>query len=526
MARFLAGSPMDCRRRNAAERQSGHWKRKARQLAGLFRLANCSSAALAADCQGQITGVERFCGELRVVDAARQIERFPDLDQRVAQGFDHHVGMERRRGDAQPLGALGHGRVVDRLDVDIVPVHQHVGGCLAGLGLTDNQRHDMGLGRHDRQTRFGQNLLGPFSLALMAGALVVRVLQMLDRRTGSGAERRRQGGGEDELGSIGPDGVDDRLLPGDVAAHGAEALGQRALDDIDAVGQSVAVGDAAAARSVDAHGMDFVDVGQGAIFLGEIGDLCDRRHVTIHRIDRLEDNELGARAVGGFEQFAQVSDVVVTEDLLLHARLPDAGNHRGVIELIAEDQAIGQKARNGRDRCFVGDEAGGEDQSRFLAMQVRERALELDQLAIGARDIACAAGAGAHLASRLLHGGDDLLVLAHAEIVVRTPDGDLALIVGAVAENGPRELSGDTFQIGEDAITAFVSQGIERVLEGVAVVEHGHFLRIEHPGMSPIPGTKSSGKTHCQQNPASLQTIRAPHMSFLEPFEKTGVPPA
>ena len=45
---------------------------------------------------------------------------------------------------------------------------------------------------------------------------------------------------------------------------------------------------------------------------------------------------------------------------------------------------------------------------------------------VGAGDVAGAAGAGAHRASRLVHGVDHGGVLAHAEIVVGAPDGDFA----------------------------------------------------------------------------------------------------
>ena len=47
--------------------------------------------------------------------------------------------------DAQALGAARHGRVVDRLDVDAVLLEQQVGRRLAGLGVADHHRHDVGL---------------------------------------------------------------------------------------------------------------------------------------------------------------------------------------------------------------------------------------------------------------------------------------------------------------------------------------------------------------------------------------------
>jgi hypothetical protein len=119
-----------------------------------------------------------------------------------------------------------------------------------------------------------------------------------------------------------------------------------------------------------------------------------------------------------------MADVVVAEDLLLGAGAAYTLDHRGVIELVGQDQAVGQQPADGRDRRLVGDEAGGEDKCGLLPVQVGELELQLDQRVVGAGDVAGAAGAGAHAAGRLLHGLDDLGVLAHAEIVVGAPDGD------------------------------------------------------------------------------------------------------
>ena len=216
--------------------------------------------------------------------------------------------------------------------------------------------------------------------------------------------------------------------------------------------------------------MHLVDIGERAELFGEIADGRDRRHVAVHRIDRFEDDELWPLAIERREQFAQMADVVVAEDLLLHARLAHALDHRGVVELIGEDHAVGEEARDGRDRSFVGDEAGGEDQRRFLAVQIGERALELDQRAIGTRDVARAAGADAEPASRLLHGRDYLVVLSHAQVIVGAPDGDLPGIVGLIAKQGAREASRDPFDVGENAVALFLPERVNGVFEYSAII--------------------------------------------------------
>src|SRR5690606_24359495 len=97
----------------------------------------------------------------------------------------------------------------------------------------------------------------------------------------------------DEAARIGTDEVDEAGRSGDIAADDAERLAERALDEGDAVHQPLALGDAAAARTIHANGMDLVEIGHGTVLLGDFDDLADRGDVAIHRIDALEGDDLG-----------------------------------------------------------------------------------------------------------------------------------------------------------------------------------------------------------------------------------------
>ena len=163
-------------------------------------------------------------------------------------------------------------------------------------------------------------------------------------------------------------------------------------------------------------------------------------------------------------------DVVVAEDPLFHPRLAHALDHRGVVELVGEDHAVRHQPRDGRDRRLVRNEARGEDQRRFLAVEVGERTLELDQRPVGARNVARAAGADAELAGGLLHRGDHRGMLAHAEIVVGAPDGDLARVVGRVAIEGARKPPGDALEVGKDAVALLLAKRVDGILEESAIV--------------------------------------------------------
>ena len=169
---------------------------------------------------------------------------------------------------------------------------------------------------------------------LVALALPVRGFQMADRGRGSRADRRRQRGGEDEARRVGADGIDHFGAAGDIAAEAAEGLGEGAFENIDAMHDAVAFGNAAAARAVHADRMNFIDIGHGAVALGEVADFGERRDVAIHRIKALAGDQLGPVGACGDQQFFQMRHVAVAENLALAAGLTDALDHRIVVERV------------------------------------------------------------------------------------------------------------------------------------------------------------------------------------------------
>jgi hypothetical protein len=112
---------------------------------------------------------------------------------------------------------------------------------------------------------------------------------------------------------VAADGVDQGCRGGDVAAHAAERLAERALDDGDPVHHAVALGDAAAVLAVHADGVDLVEVGHGAVALGQVADLGHGAEVAVHRVDALERDQLRPRRVAVAEQALEVGEVVVAK---------------------------------------------------------------------------------------------------------------------------------------------------------------------------------------------------------------------
>ncbi len=90
--------------------------------------------------------------------------------------------------------------------------------------------------------------------------------------------------------------------------------------------------------------MGLVDHEPGAVALGEVGDRFDRGDMAVHGIDALEGDELGRASRRLLEHLFEMLDVVVTEDALLAAAMPNALNHRGVVLLIGEDHEPGDQA--------------------------------------------------------------------------------------------------------------------------------------------------------------------------------------
>ena len=120
-----------------------------------------------------------------------EAERLPDVDQSLDQIGDLGFGMGRRRGHAQPLRPPGDGRIVDRLNVDRMPLEQEFARRAALPGVADKHRHDMRGIVHHRQTGGAQSVLDELRHMLVAVALGGRALQMLDR---GGCARRTLGG--------------------------------------------------------------------------------------------------------------------------------------------------------------------------------------------------------------------------------------------------------------------------------------------------------------------------------------------
>ena len=187
---------------------------------------------------------------------------------------------------------------------------------------------------------------------------------------------------------------------------------------------------AAAVAAQHAGGVRVVDHHDGAVLLGQRGQLVHRPDVAVHREHAVGDHQLVAGLVGHFlQQLLAVGRVLVAEDLDLGPREARAVDDAGVVQLVGEDEVV--LAQDGAHGAGVGREAALEDHAGLDIFEARDLLLELHVDAHGAGDGAHRARAHAQLARGLQRRLDELGVVGQAEIIVAGQVDDLLAVVVA-----------------------------------------------------------------------------------------------
>ena len=163
----------------------------------------------------------------------------------------------------------------------------------------------------------------------------------------------------------------------DIAAHHAERLAQRALDHVDAVHQPFALGNAAAARAVeaDARGLRRYRSSRHALRTRRGSRRSGRCRRPSNRRFRTRPAWAAtdrARRGGGRGLRANYASNFCD----LGAAVADALDHRGVVERVGQDDAVGKLRAQRAERRPVRHIARGEQQRGFLVVQVGQLGLE------------------------------------------------------------------------------------------------------------------------------------------------------
>ena len=351
-------------------------------------------------------------------------------------------------------------------------IEQQLRGLAAAHRIAEDHRDQMAFGIERRNAGRVDQAMDLGDACMQRDALNVARAQVADACVRRRDHDRSKGSRKDESRAVRADEVDQPRGAGDVSAHRADGFAERALDNVDLALEPLTRHDTRALRAVHADGVHLIDERQRVVALSDVGKLGDRGNVTVHRVDRLERNDAGARGVLVAQQLLEVRGIVVAEDAHRRAAATHALDHRVVVIGVRVDDALGQHAAEHGKGGEVGDPARREEQASFLAMPAGELALERDVHRRGARDIACSTTAGT-VGGSLGDGRDDLRVGRHAEVVVRAPDGDRARrTVGRVQHRvgGTR----DALDLRERPIAALGLQTLDRVIDDAGVVHVWH----------------------------------------------------
>ena len=239
---------------------------------------------------------------------------------------------------------------------------------------------------------------------------------------------------------------------------------------------ALALADAAAARPVEADRVDLVDIGHGVVVLPRARR--SRRSARCRRPSSRGSRTRRACSARSARPSAAPRDGRRRCGARPSSRSPTRRTP-SIIELwlqrVGEDEAVRQQAGDRRDGGEIGDPAGGEGERRRpcrAGRRVRPRAARSDG---GCRKCCgCRRRPRRGRAPPLDRGLDHVGVAAHAEIVVRAPDGDFAgpVLFARRTPQRHREPAGVALEIGEDAVALFRLQAVDRILEAPLVFHY------------------------------------------------------
>ena len=157
------------------------------------------------------------------------------------------------------------------------------------------------------------------------------------------------------------------------------------------------------------------------------------------------------------------------EDHLLRPAMPDTLDHGGMVACVREDNASRQPTGQRAQCCPVRHVAGIEQQGRFGAVQICQFLFQQDMVVVGAGDVAGAPCPRAAAIQRLVHRCKDRWMLAHAKVVIGTPDSDLGPSPLAHM-GGMGKAARSSLQVSKNPVIPLAAEAVELLPEEKFVV--------------------------------------------------------
>ncbi len=239
-------------------------------------------------------------------------------------------------------------------------------------------------------------------------------LEHLD--AGSG-DHRRDGVGEQVRAGTLAEHRDDLLLAGGESAdRAAEALAQRAGEDLDLAAQVELLGGAAARLADHAGRVRLVDHHHGIVLRSEGVDLIERSDVAVHREHAVGDDQAVTLCLCGLQAVLQLFHVGIGVAVALCLAEAHAVDDRSVVQRVGDDGVV--LVEQGLEHTAVRVEARSVEDGVFRAEELGDLLLKLFVEIAGTADEADGRHAVAVRIQRLLGGFHQLRVVGQSEIVV------------------------------------------------------------------------------------------------------------
>ena len=305
-----------------------------------------------------------------------RIEAGLEIVARVLAGHDRaHAGLAQR--DGREDDRRGEDAALEQPGRELLRLR-----LVAGDDRRDRRLADAGVEAELLQARLEEAGVVPQPLDALR-----LVLQHVDGGDARGRHGRRLRGREEQrpaaLGQV----VLEVLPAGDVAAHHADGLGQRADLDVDAAVEVEVVDRAAAVAAEHARRVRVVDHDRRFVPVGDVADAGQRRDVAVHREDAVgDDQDRSIRRRSG-RPMARASRSTFSSPSTSRCgkTARDAFDSRtpSMIEAwLSSSLTIRSRVgRDRRDRAAVGGQARLQRQHRLDVLEIGQPPLELlDQL--------------------------------------------------------------------------------------------------------------------------------------------------